>query len=259
MACVGVCFGTPEAPCLTTVPIRDATFSVTSICREPKADEARADEANDVRLPASESYFLMLYLEDAEHADIRADGSCTKVRHFARGTICLVDLADGAAIRLNSRLRSLAFVLPKALFSETAELSPEIGRRRLICRRGEPDSVLRNLGTALLAFFTGTGTAPASLRPVAVAICAHLLHRYGEPIEGSAGKAQGALMREEPGTTQRLIATQIGRAKSHLAIHALSLEDVAHACGFDDLGHFERVFVGETGVTPSVWRRRGLH
>lgn len=250
MACAGVCFGTPEAPCLSTVPIRTATFSVTSICRE-----LRTDEANDVRLSASNSYFLMLYLEDAEHADIRADGSCTEVRHFARGTICLVDLADGAAIRLNSRLRALAFVLPRALFSETAELSPETGRRRLICRRGEPDPVLRNLGTALLAFFAGTATAPAPLRPIAVAICAHLLHRYGEPTEENVDKTQGSPMREEPGTT----ALHIASAKSHLANHALSLEDVAHVCGFDDLGDFERVFVGETGVAPSVWRRRGLH
>ena len=254
MACVGVCFGTPEAPCLTTVPIRAATFSVTSICRE-----LRTDGENDIRLPASECYFLMLYLEDAEHADIRVDGSCTERRHFARGTICLVDLADGATIRLHSRLRSLAFVLPRTLFSETAELSPEAGSRRLICRRGEPDPVLRNLGTALIAFFAGTGTAPAPLRPVAVAICAHLLHRYGEPMEGGDRKAQATLMGEASGTTLRPIAAQIESAKSHLANHALSLEDIARVCGFGSLGHFEKVFVEITGVMPSAWRRRGLH
>ncbi|WP_143348569.1 helix-turn-helix domain-containing protein [Ensifer adhaerens] len=201
----------------------------------------------------------MLYLEDAEHADIRADGSCTERRHFARGTICLVDLADGATIRLHRRLRSLAFVLPRTLFSETAELSPETGPRRLICRRGEADPVLCNLGTALLAFFSGTGTAPAPLRPVAVAICAHLLHRYGEPFGGRDRPAQGGLMREGSKATLQPIAAQIESAKSHLANHALSLEDIARVCGFDSLAHLEKVFVGETGVMPSAWRRRGLH
>ncbi|OMQ46463.1 hypothetical protein BKP54_01045 [Ensifer sp. 1H6] len=256
MACVGVCFGTPEAPCLTTVPIRAASFSVTSICRE-----LWAGDANDVRLPACESYFLMLYLEDAEHADIRSDGSCAPVRRFGRGTICIVDLGDGAAIRLNSRLRSLAFVLPKALFGETAELSPDTGPRRLVCRRGEPDSVLCNLGTALLAFFAGSGKAPspAPLGPVAVAICAHLLHRYGEPIEASGGKAARVFLREDLGTALLPIATRIDRAKAYLANHTLSLEDIACACGFGSLEHFAKAFARETGVTPSVWRRGCLH
>ncbi|AHK47387.1 putative AraC family transcriptional regulator (plasmid) [Ensifer adhaerens OV14] len=238
------------------MPIRAASFSVTSICRE-----LWAGEANDVRLPTCESYFLMLYLEDAEHADIRSDGSCTPVRRFGCGTICLVDLADGAAIRLNSRLRSLAFVLPKALFGETAELSSDTGPRRLVCRRGEPDSVLRNLGTALLAFFAGSERArpPAPLGPVAVAICAHLLHRYGEPIEARRGEAVGVFLREDLGAALLPIATRIDRAKAYLTDHALSLEDIAYACGFGDLELFAKAFVGETGVTPSVWRRRCLH
>ncbi|WP_429131682.1 helix-turn-helix domain-containing protein [Ensifer sp. 4252] len=218
-------------------------------------------EANDVRLPACESYFLMLYLEDAEHADIRSDGSCTPVRRFGRGTVCLVDLADGAAIRLNSRLRSLAFVLPKTLLGETAELSPDTEQRRLVCRRGEPDSVIHNLGTALLAFFSGNGKAPspAPLRPVAVAICAHLLHRYGEPIETSGGEAPGGDPREDFGAALLPMATRIDRAKAYLANHALSLEDIAYVCGFGDLEHFERAFAGETGVTPSAWWRASLH
>lgn len=176
--CVGLYFGTPEAPCLTTVPIREAGFSVTSICKE-----FEPGGENDVPLPAADAYFLMLYLEDAEHADIRADGSARPVRHYERGSICLVDLEDGAPIRLASRLRALTFVLPKALFDEAAALSPGMVSRRLVCRRGEPDCVLDNLGTALLALLGSRAepSPPALLRHVAVAICAHLLHRYGEP------------------------------------------------------------------------------
>lgn len=177
LTCVGLYFGTPEAPSLTTVPIRAAGFSVTSICKE-----FEPGGANDVPLPAADAYFLMLYLEDAAHADIRPDGSATPVRHYERGSICLVDLADGARIRLASRLRALAFVLPKALFDEAAALSPGMASRRLVCRRGEPDSVLGNLGTALLALLGSRAepSPPALLRHVAVAICAHLLHQYGE-------------------------------------------------------------------------------
>lgn len=186
LSCVGLCFGTPEAPCLTTVPIRSATFSVTSICKDLNAGEAR-----DIRLPACSAYFLMLYLDDVEHADIRQDGTCAPVRRYERGSICLVDLDEGAAIRQHSRLDVLAFVLPKTLFDEAASLSSGMKIRRLACRRGKPDSVLNNLGTALLALLGGgrQATPPALLRHMAVAVCAHLLHHYGETHDDAAAGA----------------------------------------------------------------------
>ncbi|MGE6784206.1 helix-turn-helix domain-containing protein [Ensifer adhaerens] len=65
-------------------------------------------------------------------------------------------------------------------------------------------------------------------------------------------------MREGSGTTLRPIAAQIESAKSHLANHVLSLEDIVRVCGFGSLGHFEKVFVEKTGAMPSAWRRRGL-
>lgn len=291
LSCVGLYFGTPEAPSLTTVPIKSATFSVTSICKD--LDEG---EANDVRLPACNAYFLMLYLEDADHADIRLDGTCTPVHHYEHGSICLVDLDDGAAIRLHSRLSSLAFVLPKTLFEEAASLSPDMETRRLICRRGKPDGVLANLGTALLALLTSGPSAspPALLGHVAVAICAHLLHQYGEtptdPISGSLPLAPKAAAQQTPGDGEpplslltttaglseeqflieferatgllpRRWLTRIGveRAKRFIVEHTLPLEAIARQCGFGDLEHFNQAFAGETGLTPAAWSRKHVN
>jgi AraC family transcriptional regulator, positive regulator of tynA and feaB len=36
-----------------------------------------------------------------------------------------------------------------------------------------------------------------------------------------------------------------------------TITQIAFACGFRDLSHFDRVFVATTGVTPRDWRRRG--
>lgn len=247
---VGLYFGTPEAPSLTTVPIRSASFSVTSIRRE--LDGA---EANDVRLPACDAYFLMLYLEDADHADIRADGSCEPVRHYERGSICLVDLDEGAAIRLHSRLNSLAFVLPKALFEEAASLSSGVEARRLACRRGRPDSVLGNLGTALLALLGGgrETSPPALLRHVAVAICAHLLHRYGEaPDSAPPSSGRDAIILDgKRDDDPPLSAIVMG--------HDLPLDIAARRCGFDDPDRFNAAFATGAGITPAGWPRRLLN
>ena len=281
---MGLHFGTPEAPCLTTIPIRSASFSVTSIRRG-----LAEGEANDVRLPPADAYFLMLYLEDADHADIRADGTCTPVRRYRRNTMCLVDLEEGAAIRLHGPLTSLAFVLPKSLLDEAASLPPGVKPNRLVCRRGKPDDVLANLGTALLALLGGGGASspPALLRHIAVAICAHLLHQYGKTPEDASGAVlsmpETAAKEEDGGTSLARIAAAIGFADAPflngrktlsdtprmqtrvewameaLAAHDLSLEAVARRSGFDDLDHFDKAFMAETGMTPADWCRRRLN
>ena len=291
---VGLYFGTPEAPSLTAIPIKSATFSVTSIRKDVKEGENA-----EVWLPATDAYFLMLYLEDAQHADIEADGSCSPVRLYERGSICLVDLEHGAAINLHSTLRSLAFILPKELLAEAASLSPGIPSR-LVCRRGKPDAVLRNLGTTLLALFGSEGKAPppALLQHVAVAICAHLLHHYGDtpdvstarrPMSESQAKAAKEFMRDNLGCQpplasiaaaaglaadhflqefkratgltphQWLAWVRVERAKELLSEHSLSVEAIAGRCGFSDLDHFVRAFVEETGLAPVAWRRMRLH
>lgn len=239
LSCVGLCFGTPEAPSLTTVPIKSATFSVTSIRKD-----LGVGEPCDIRLPACSAYFLMLYLDDVDHADIRPDGTCTPVRCYERGSICLVDLDEGAAIRLHSRLNALAFVLPKSLFEEAATLSKGTEKRRLACRRGRPDSVLSNLGTALLVLLGGgrQPSPPALLRHMAVAICAHLLHQYGEtPDDATTATPQSS--RAGAAVPENGHAVQHGEPPLSLLATAAGLAE----------DEFLKEFKDATGLTPAQW------
>ncbi|WP_292443559.1 hypothetical protein [Mesorhizobium sp.] len=130
-------------------------------------------------LPAADAHFLMLYLESAAHADILSDGSHTKVRDYPAGSVCLVDLSAGAAIRLYSRLHSLSFVLPRRLLAEVSQHSSN-GPTDLRCLRGAFDPVLSSLSAALLPLFWKRGGSDALLRHLALAICAHLLHEHGD-------------------------------------------------------------------------------
>lgn len=57
----------------------------------------------------------MVHEGDTTNSDTLGDGSLGPVRHFGRGTVRLIDLGGGAAIRLMDNLRALAFVIPKTL------------------------------------------------------------------------------------------------------------------------------------------------
>jgi AraC family transcriptional regulator len=50
-------------------------------------------------------------------------------------------------------------------------------------------------------------------------------------------------------------AERVQHAQGLLLNSALSLADIAAACGFADQSHFTRVFAKSTGVPPGRWRR----
>ncbi len=181
--CVGSCFGMPDGPCMSVVPIDDAPFTVTRIFRTLGQAEQPA-----VRLPPSSSYLLMVYEQDTTHADILKDGRMGPVRHFGGGTVCLIDLADGAAIRLLQDLRALAFVIPKTLLDEVQGAARH-RRRAFRCRRGEEDRVMAHLATAVLPLFeTGTAYRAAMLQHLALSICAHLFFETEDAMSSSADR-----------------------------------------------------------------------
>jgi AraC-like DNA-binding protein len=54
---------------------------------------------------------------------------------------------------------------------------------------------------------------------------------------------------------QWLLKLRLDTAKSFLRNRALSLSEVAAACGFADQSHFTHVFTRHVGVSPGAWRR----
>ncbi|EHK54085.1 putative transcriptional regulator [Mesorhizobium alhagi CCNWXJ12-2] len=54
---------------------------------------------------------------------------------------------------------------------------------------------------------------------------------------------------------QWLLVQRVQRAKDLLLNSALSIDQIAHHCGFADQSHFTRVFVRVVNATPGVWRR----
>jgi AraC-like DNA-binding protein len=53
---------------------------------------------------------------------------------------------------------------------------------------------------------------------------------------------------------QYCIHLKIHEAKKLLENEDLSIKEIAHSLGFDDQGHFSRLFKSKTGVAPSEWK-----
>jgi hypothetical protein len=233
---VGRHFGDAEAPFLSMAPLDKAQFSVTHLRCLAQVGQPRA-----VRIPAQPAYFVMLYLRDVDHCDIEASGVETPIRRFRTGSICVVDLVRGASIRLHSDLESLAFHLPNDLFHEVGILPRAPKFQPLRCLRGSRDRILFNIGHALLPFF---GRRDASindvLRPIAIAICIHLLDFY-QAAPASCGTA--------------LSVWQEKAAKEYMTDHLredMTMAEVAGKVGMS-ASRFADAFIATVGMAPQQW------
>jgi AraC family transcriptional regulator len=238
----GLHFGLPDAPCLTFSPMRSAIFSVSRLqC------EVESGATFMVDLPAEPAYFLMLYLKDADHCDVAADGRHAQLVHYCSGSICLVDLSEGASICLHSSLDALAFVLPQALFEELSDIVPDAAPQNLRCRRGEIDAVMGNLGVALVPILEQAGPdVPPALNHIAIAICAHLLHTYSGVSRRDETRHSTLSMREEK-AAKKFMVDNLG--------HDLRVAAIAAAIDLS-AGHFSQGFKQATGCTPHQWLMR---
>jgi AraC family transcriptional regulator len=291
---LGAGFGLSNAPLIVTRPVRDAELSVAHLMCPVASGSTQA-----VSLPAQDCFFMMLYLEDTHHCDVAVDGGETPVRLYRKGAVCIVDLAQGASIRLHSPLHALGFLIPRPLLAEISEFSRAPEAKTLRCRRGEHDDVIWNMGKALLPLFDQQPSQRSCLvGHLAVAICAHLLHVHGD---GSDSKARGAglsvwqekaakdfmahhfVQRLELGmiakaadfpeagfalaferTTgktpqQWLTDYRITQAKRYLTGHDHTLEQIASLCGFATLASFQDEFAAITGFSVERWRNRWLN
>lgn len=290
---VGPHFGLATAPFMSLRPVGDAHFSVTHLCRPACADNLQA-----IHLPAEPAYFMMLYLHDTDHCDITAGGVETAVRCYRKASVCLVDLREGASIRLHSDLDALAFHLPYGLFSEVGTIAQAPEAMPLRCLRGSSDRIMWNIGCALLPLFERQdASVEAVLRPVAIAVCVHLMQHYKSKV-ASGGEALLSVWQEKDAkefmadhlqdglaiaeiaekvgmspsdfvdafgstvgiTPQRWLALRrVERAKEYLYDRRLTIAEIAARCGFADDLQLNTFFLDQTGTTPDVWRRGLFH
>lgn len=273
-------FGLSDIPALITAPLDDACMVVMRLAGDVPP------EGRVIELPAVDTYLLQLYLVDVRHCDLLPGGEATPVRLFPQGSLCLVDLAEGMAIRLHSAYDMLAFHIPHALLADQAAAARMPAVHGLETCRAAEDPVVRHLGAALLPLFEAAlpGDAEA-LAHVARGLALHLAHRYARVTVTTADDIALFLRQGvERGIALDALAMAVefmpaGFAEVFAASHGLeplpwlrrqaldkarrllettgdSIAVIASACGFADSGEFRRVFGADCGQSPSAWRRR---
>ena len=243
-----------------------------------------------VTLPAAQSYFVMVYLSGAKHCDLLVNGTETPLRYYPSGSICLVDLEKGAAIRLHSDLDALAFCIPHVFFSGNGFFDELAFGLPLRCVRGQADPLISHIAAALTPTLdSGAAFSASVMRPIAVAIGAHLLQRYGEGFMGGHALLDDAARKgviaapqgrrttgfdASPGARSQghtppamdfcippdwHLDRQIAFAKQCLFNPETDMAAVAGLCGFPDMAMFEEFFRSHTGVSPHQWRLRAFN
>lgn len=176
---MGHCFGLQEAPCIRLAMTGNHQFTATLL-------RAFATNSNSrlATIDPQDAYLLTLYLEDTRHCDVTSAGDEGKERTFRKGSICLVNLKNGASIRLFRPLDAVCIHLPYGLFEDLASSHASLKPGKLKCLRGFPDKVVWNIGQALRSQLENAeGRNAEMLTHVAVALCSHLLHVYRAPAE----------------------------------------------------------------------------
>lgn len=133
-------------------------------------------------IPADDAFLVVLYLIDVRHCDIWEDRPPSPLKTYPKGSICLIDLARGAAIAVHGAFEALVIHLPRRHLAELAELADRTkdpGVDDLAVCRGMDDPTVRDIGAALLPLIGSKDADRSLVAHIALALNAHLAHRYG--------------------------------------------------------------------------------
>ncbi len=172
---LGRYFEVPCAPALVMLPTASATpFVATRITCLPDQLGMKQE------IPPEDAFAVTLHLADVAHHELWVRGRPSVVRGYAPGAMSIVDLRDEVASYLGTPLDALQFYVPHALVRGVAGAAGLARVSGLACAPGLVDPVMCNLGAAVLALFERREPEGSAVQQhLALAICAHLVHRFG--------------------------------------------------------------------------------
>jgi AraC family transcriptional regulator len=246
--------------------------------------------------PAADVFSLAMYLTEVSYNEVWRRGHPIIGQGYAANSMQIANLSDEWLGNVISPFHAVSFALPRTVFDEVAD---EAGIRRVAsvdCEPGIIDpTIVHMVGSILPAFDRPHEANALFLQYVVLAMCVHLLQRYG--IKSEIGVCRGGLTPFQLKRAKDLIVSNLAGevtladiardcglsrqyfikafkqstgvpphrwlqqqririAKELLRGTALPIIDIAFRCGFADQSHFTRVFSAFTHDTPSAWRRK---
>lgn len=286
-------FRLPAQPTLVLGPRDGSPISVMRIQRPSGAIGLTQP------IPPQDTFMFGLHLIAAPRKQMWAGTTPFMLDAVIPGAVSMLNLMCEPSSYIPTAVDVITFYVPRAAFDD---FSDGAGLRRidqLLCppSRVTPDPVLMQLGPLLTP---AMADASRLFREhIALALLAHLVHRYGG-VDGAVAPASGGLapwqlncakefMEERLaqgvslGELARLcdlstshfarafrisaglppyrwfLHRRIERAKNLLLDTSHGLTEIALACGFADQSHFVRLFHRTMGTSPGTWRRMVRH
>lgn len=213
---------------------------------------------------------------------------------YAADTVSVLDLREPVRCRLRGEVDALQYYVPRASLDAFARDNDAAPVDTLAWCRQTPDPIVASLSRILLAAPAAGPANAVFVEQICLSLLAHFAGTYGRmrpgtPCTGGLAARQERRAREimqarfatrltitdiarECGLTashfarafrrstgqrphQYLIGIRIAHAKALLRDEALSLSDIALACGFSDQSYFTRIFTRGVGASPGQWRR----
>jgi hypothetical protein len=170
---IGKWFQASGTRTLVTRPILEAEMTMAYVAR----DYAEHDPA--VEIPADDAFLIVLYLTDVEHSDIWENRPPSPLKVYPKGSICLINLVEGAAISVRGQFEALVIHLPRKHLSELADQTGDPCVDDLAVCRGKDDPTVRDIGAALVPLIGQEKVDHSLVAHIALALNAHIAHCYG--------------------------------------------------------------------------------
>lgn len=184
---LGRYFELPSVPALVMLPAPKTPFVATRITCLPDQLGMKQE------IPPEDAFVVTLHLVGVGHHELWVRGRPSVVRAYVPGAISIVDLRDEVASYLGSPLDALHFYVPRALVDAVTDAAGLARVSGIACPAGLVDPVMGNLGAAVLALLDGPQRASsATSEHLAIAICAHLVHRFGNTAKADAATSPAA-------------------------------------------------------------------
>ncbi|KLN56137.1 hypothetical protein [Variovorax paradoxus] len=178
---LGRYFELPSVPALVMLPAPKTPFVATRITCLPDQLGMKQE------IPPEDAFVVTLHLVGVGHHELWVRGRPSVVRGYVPGAISIVDLRDEVASYLGSPLDALHFYVPRALVDAVTDAAGLARVSGIACPPGLVDPVMGSLGAAVLALLDGPRRASsAASEHLAIAICAHLVHRFGNTAKADA-------------------------------------------------------------------------
>ncbi len=242
----------------------------------------------------SDLYLIGMSLQDGHKRRIFESARSTEY-DFRRNSVYVRDMSDPYEAELNGSFDFTLIEIAKTDIDDIFDGAEAGRANELMPAIAKPDALLGAMLVALFSGKGSARSNRLFIDHMTAAIGVHIAETYGQSRSKATARGQAlpndllqrvrdylesritdeatvdelaalcamprstflAAFRLATGTTPHgwLTEMRMARARELLQASTLAMEDVAVACGFDDVKEFRRAFATETGVLPEIWRR----